>query len=105
MNAVLHGPAWAQFSDSIRSEAVATVEGTRSARYGDRVSLTGSLKSEIRRAQYLFRDETGEIRVRIEQEFWRGRKVTYQNILNIRGMVRSDVRGRFIDVYYFRIFE
>lgn len=105
MTGCLYSPAWAQFSGSGQPGAVTTVEQANRAGTGDRVSLTGSLKNEVRRAQYLFRDATGEIRVRIEHEFWRGRKVTSEDILNIRGRIQSDVRGRFIDVYYFKIIE
>jgi len=100
-----HGLAWAQFSGSSQSGTFTSVENVSRARSGDHVSLTGSLKRELRRAQYIFQDRTGEIRVRIESEFWRGRKVTSDSVLNIRGRVQSDVRGRFIDVYYFNIVE
>lgn len=100
----LHGSASAQFSGSAQSN-VTTVEQARTARVGSRVSLTGSLKKEVRRAQYLFRDATGDIRVRIEREFWRGREVTSTTVLQLRGKVETDVRGRFVDVYYFRILD
>ena len=100
----LHGPASAQFAGSVQSE-VTTVEQARTARVGTRVSLTGSLKKEVRRAQSLFRDATGDVRVRIEREFWRGREVTSTTVLQLRGKVENDVRGRFIDVYYFGILD
>jgi uncharacterized protein (TIGR00156 family) len=96
--------AIAQFSGSTQSK-VTTVEQARMMRVGTRVTLTGSLKKEVRRAQYLFRDATGDIRVRIEHEFWRGRDVTTRSVLRLRGKVESDVRGRFVDVYYFQILE
>ncbi len=104
LTVALHGPASAQFSGSSQSK-VTTVEQARTARVGSRVALTGSLKNEVRRAQYMFRDATGDIRVRIEREFWRGREVTSKTVLQLRGKVESDVRGRFIDVYYFRILD
>ncbi len=100
----LHSSASAQFSGSAQSN-MTTVEQVRAARVGSRVSLTGSLKKEVRRAQYLFRDATGDIRVRIEREFWRGRDVTSTTVLELRGKVENDVRGRFVDVYYFRILD
>lgn len=97
--------AQAQFLGGTGHETITTVEQARNARNGVRVSLTGSLKSELRRAHYRFQDSTGEIRVRIEYEFWRGRAVTDQNVLKLAGRVQSDVRGRFIDVYYFHIIQ
>lgn len=100
-----YSPALAQFSGSTQSGAVNTVEQTMTTHVGSRVSLTGTLVNEIRRAQYTFRDETGETRVRIEYEFWRGREVTNQTTLRLRGRVETDVRGRFVDVYYFQILD
>lgn len=97
-------PAQAQFAGT-PSAAEATVAEAMTARVGSYVSLTGSLKKEIGRAQYLFRDGSGDIRVRIEREFWQGRKVTGDTVLQLRGRVETDVRGRFVDVYYFRIVE
>src|SRR5690606_21292291 len=76
LTASLYSPAQAQFAGSSGSRAASTVEQARTLRVGSKVSLTGSLKKEIRRAQYLFQDKTGEIRVRIEREVWRSRKVT-----------------------------
>lgn len=96
------GGVQAQFAGSAGA-GVTTVQEARGARVGDRVELTGSIKQEVGRAQYLFRDKTGEIRVRIEKEFWRGREVTTKTELKLRGRVQSDVRGRFIDTYYFQI--
>ncbi|MEQ1942876.1 NirD/YgiW/YdeI family stress tolerance protein [Mesorhizobium sp. VNQ89] len=102
LSAFSAGAAQAQFAGS-GGASVTTVQDARSARVGDRVELTGSIKKEVGRAQYLFRDKTGEIRVRIEKEFWRGREVTTKTELKLRGRVQSDVRGRFIDTYYFQI--
>ena len=98
------GVAQAQFAGSGGAVPL-TVKEARAARVGDRVELTGFIKEEIGRAQYLFRDQTGEIRARIEKEFWRGRKVTTQTEIKLRGRLQSDVRGRFIDAYYFQIID
>nr|WP_278524635.1 hypothetical protein [Brucella anthropi] len=41
----------------------------------------------------------------MEREVWRGREINTKNKIEIRGRVENDVRGRFIDVYYFKIVE
>ncbi len=43
----------------------------KTARFGAYITLTGKIVAHIREEYYLFRDETGEIRVEIENEFWR----------------------------------
>lgn len=101
--AMIPGLAEAQFAGSNLPGPKHTIAQSRDARVGDRVTVTGFIKKEIRRAQYLFQDETGEIRVRIEKEIWRGRKVTTKTRIKLGGRVQSDVRGRFIDAYYFQI--
>ncbi|MBX3584840.1 MAG: NirD/YgiW/YdeI family stress tolerance protein [Rhizobiaceae bacterium] len=103
--AMIPGQAGAQFAGSNLPGPKHTVVQLRDARVGDRVTVTGFIKNEIRRAQYLFQDETGEIRVRIEKEIWRGRKVTTKTRIKLGGRVQSDVRGRFIDAYYFQIID
>lgn len=102
---VVSGPARAQFFDPNLVGAATTVEEARTAPVLTRVALTGSLLNEVRRAQYMFRDATGDIRVRIEHEIWGGREITSRKTLDLRGRIETDVRGRFIDVYYFKILD
>ena len=102
---VLHGPARAQFFDPNLVGAAMTVEEARTAPVQTRVALTGSLLNEVMRAHYMFRDATGDIRVRIESEIWGGRQITSNKTLDLRGRVETDVRGRFIDVYYFKVLD
>ncbi|MCR6500461.1 NirD/YgiW/YdeI family stress tolerance protein [Shinella sp. CPCC 101442] len=100
---LLSGPVNAQFSGAKRTPDVTTVEQARAARHGARASLKGSLTKEVRMAQYLFRDKTGEIRVRIQRELWRGREITAKTLLRVRGKIQSDVRGRFVNVDYVQV--
>lgn len=100
---LLSGPATAQFSGSKRTPDVTTVEQVRAGRHGAHVSLKGSLTKEVRMAQYLFMDKTGEIRVRIRRELWRGREITAKTLLRVRGKIQSDVRGRFVNVDYVQV--
>lgn len=93
----------AQFLDSFKIRNTITANAITRTPVGTRVVLTGSIKSNARRAQYIFQDHTGRTRVRIEREIWRGREINTKNKIEIRGRVENDVRGRFIDVYYFKI--
>ncbi|MGH6773896.1 YgiW/YdeI family stress tolerance OB fold protein [Brucella tritici] len=93
----------AQFLDSFKARNTITADVITRTPVGTRVVLTGSIKSNVRRAQYVFQDHTGRTRVRIEREVWRGREINTKNKIEIRGRVENDVRGRFIDVNYFKI--
>jgi len=95
----------AQFLDSFKARNTITADVITRTPVGTRVVLTGSIKSNVRRAQYVFQDHTGRTRVRIEREVWRGREINTKNKIEIRGRVENDVRGRFIDVNYFKIFN
>lgn len=93
----------AQFLDSFKARNTITADAITRTPVGTRVVLTGTIKSNVRRAQYVFQDHTGRTRVRIEREVWRGREINTKNKIEIRGRVENDVRGRFIDVNYFKI--
>lgn len=98
-------PANAQFWDPLRTRTQATANEILRSPIGRHVTLQGSLKKNVRRAQYIFADATGHVRVRIEREVWRGRKISRTDRLEIRGKVENDVRGRFVDVYAFKVVE
>ncbi|PQZ29588.1 YgiW/YdeI family stress tolerance OB fold protein [Ochrobactrum vermis] len=95
----------AQFLDSFKTRNAVTADAITRTPVGTRVVLAGSIKSNARRAQYVFQDHTGRTRVRIEREVWRGREINTKNKIEIRGRVENDVRGRFIDVDYFKIIQ
>lgn len=98
-------PANAQFWDPLRTKTTATANEIVRSPIGRHVTLKGSLKKNVRRAQYIFADATGSIRVRIEREVWRGREISRNDRIEIRGKVENDVRGRFIDVYAFKVID
>lgn len=102
---LMNAPAQAQFTESNSRRVATTVQQAKSARVGRDVDIRGFVKSQIRRDQYVFRDKTGEIRVEIEPEVWRGRKVTPQTRVRLTGDVDIDIRGRYISVDRLRILE
>ena len=95
----------AQFRDAFRPRNTITADVITRTPVGTRVVLVGSIKSNVGRAHYAFRDRTGTTRVRIEREVWRGREINTKNTIEIRGRVENDVRGRFVDVYYFKVIK
>ncbi|MEQ1944909.1 NirD/YgiW/YdeI family stress tolerance protein [Mesorhizobium sp. VNQ89] len=104
---VMATSASAQFTgDSVGSSRVAkTVEQAKSGRIGRDVSLTGHIVKHLHRDHYLFRDNTGEIRVEIEPILWRGRRVNPDMTVRLRGDVDRDFRGRYISVERMQILK
>lgn len=74
----------AQFLDAFKARNTITADAITRTPVGTRVVLTGSIKSNVRRAQYVFQDRTGRTRVRIEREVWRGREINTKNKIEIR---------------------
>lgn len=92
--------ASAQFSgpsSNPRAQAT-TVAQVANARPGSYVTLTGHIVDHQREDYYTFRDSTGEIRVEIEDEDFRGQKVTPETQVRLTGEIDTGLRGRYIDV-------
>lgn len=63
------------------------------------VTLQGNLTKHLGGEYYLFRDESGEIEVEVDNKVWRGITVGPEDLLNIRGEVdKSWNRPTKIDV-------
>ena len=62
------------------------------------VELTGYIISSVGKEDYMFKDETGEIKVEIDNKDWRGITVTPTTKITIRGEVDKDWTVRTIDV-------
>lgn len=70
-----------------------------------KVILEGYLIRQIKDEHYIFRDNTGEIEVEIDDEDFRGAKVTPNTKLRISGEVDKDWESITIDVDYLEILE
>ncbi|NRD34323.1 YgiW/YdeI family stress tolerance OB fold protein [Shewanella sp. DC2-4] len=54
------------------------------------IELTGHIISSIGHDDYIFRDATGDIKVEIDDDLWRGNTVTPETQVIIRGEVDKD---------------
>jgi len=89
-------PAAAQFVGPAVTGEEVTVEAARAARVDSYVTVTGSIASHLRGEYYVFRDDTGEIRVEISDGLWAGRQVSPEDTVRIR----AEVDRRFIGEVY-----
>jgi uncharacterized protein (TIGR00156 family) len=70
--------------------AATTVVDTRILPDDAKVVLRGHIVRALGDEKYLFRDETGEISVEIDDDLWRGQRVEPKDAVEIRGEVDRD---------------
>ena len=106
LSAAIGITAYVQAQGFVGSSAQTTVAEAQRMRDGSQVVLTGHIVRNIRSEYYLFRDNTGEIRVEIPRRVWAGISVTENDLVEIRGEVERDwyrFFRRTIDVHSIRI--
>ncbi|PMO39000.1 hypothetical protein BCT11_15685 [Vibrio sp. 10N.222.52.B12] len=95
--ALLSGSALSAFTGPTTS-AINTVKEAQNAADDSFVLLTGNIVQALGDETYLFKDETGEIQVEIDNEDWMGQDVSPQDKVAIRGEVDSEWTTMQIDV-------
>ena len=91
-------PAQAQFTGPSVTGRDTTAAGVAHARAGSYVTLTGHIVTHLRDEYYTFRDASGEVRVEIDDDLWRGRKVGPETRVRVMGEVERSIKGRYVDV-------
>ncbi|AXY02892.1 NirD/YgiW/YdeI family stress tolerance protein [Vibrio alfacsensis] len=97
MLALVSGSALAAFTGP-DTAAISTVKDAQNAADDSYVLLTGNIVQALGDETYLFKDETGQIEVEIDNEDWRGQDVSPQDKVAIRGEVDSEWTTTQIDV-------
>ncbi|MDR3175744.1 MAG: YgiW/YdeI family stress tolerance OB fold protein [Desulfovibrio sp.] len=75
-----------------------TVRQAMAMRDDSYVILRGNITQRLGKDKYVFRDETGNIHVDIDQDKWGGKTVTPQDTVEIHGEVDKDWNSVEIDV-------
>ncbi|WP_390242637.1 YgiW/YdeI family stress tolerance OB fold protein [Vibrio sp. R78045] len=75
-----------------------TVKAALSAKDDTYVELTGYITKSLGKEDYLFKDETGEIQIEIDNDVWLGQNITPNDRITIRGDVDSEWTKSTIDV-------
>jgi uncharacterized protein (TIGR00156 family) len=78
--------------------SLSTVASINNIQNDDKVTLEGYIVKEIRSEHYIFKDATGEIEVEIDDEDFRGIKVTPETKVRLVGEVDKDRTSTTIDV-------
>ena len=90
--------ASAQFAGPSGIRQIATVEQAQAGRRGQDVTLEGFIVKHLRDRYYLFRDKTGEMRVRVDRHRWRERRVTTKTPVRLTGRIDRDFRELYVNV-------
>lgn len=86
----------AQFTGPGAAGRATQVAELRNARLGSYVTVTGHVVAHLRGNYYRFRDATGEIRVEIENEVWRGRPVGPETKVRLLAEIDTGLAGRYL---------
>ena len=70
---------------------VSTVEQAKSARDDTWVTLQGYIVESLGGEEYIFRDDTGTIKVEIDGKRWQGQTIGPNDLVEIHGEVDSDL--------------
>jgi uncharacterized protein (TIGR00156 family) len=98
--------AWAQFTGPPATGLASTVAQAQAARINSYVTVTGHIVNHIREDFYTFRDQTGEMRVEIEEPVWKNRQVGPETLVRLRAEVDVGLSGhRYLWVQSLQIAE
>ncbi len=97
--------AFAGFDGPGATSRVEPVKSVKEMGDDTKVTMEGYLIKQIGEEHYIFKDNTGEIEVEIDDEDFRGAKVTPKTKVRIVGEVDKDWKSITIDVDYLEILE
>ncbi|PSV30792.1 MULTISPECIES: YgiW/YdeI family stress tolerance OB fold protein [unclassified Photobacterium] len=91
-------PAHGGFTGPSVTPVIKTISQVKNAQDDAAVELTGYITTSLGNDDYMFKDNTGEIKVEIDHNDWNGVNATPSTKLKIRGEVDKDWSERTIDV-------
>jgi uncharacterized protein (TIGR00156 family) len=97
------GGVSAEFVGENSASTTTTIQSIENMRDDEHVTLEGYIVKKIRAEHYMFKTETGEIEVEIDDEDFRGLKVTPETKVRIRGEVDKKWNSSSIDVDHLEI--
>jgi len=86
----------AQFTGPGVAAPGSTVGQLNAARLGSYVSLSGHIVAHQRQNYFTFRDSSGDIRVEIAPELWKGRPVAPETKVRLVGEIEQGNAGRYV---------
>ncbi|QQX80424.1 NirD/YgiW/YdeI family stress tolerance protein [Shewanella sp. KX20019] len=103
LSAVLTLPAMAAYTGPGVASHVNTAADAMNAKDDTPVELTGYLVQSLGDENYLFRDESGEVKVEIDNKLIRDIEVTSDNKVTLIGQVDDEWKGIEIEIDSIRL--
>jgi uncharacterized protein (TIGR00156 family) len=97
--------AIAGFEGPGASVSVVSVKSANEMKDDDAVIMEGYLIKQLKTEHYIFKDDTGEIEVEIDDEDFKGVKVTPKTKIRIIGEVDKNWNSLTIDANYIEVIE
>jgi len=97
--------AFAGFSGPGSTTNVATVKSIEKMNDDEKIILEGYMIKQVKSEHYLFKDKSGEIEIEVDDEDFRGVKVTPEIKIRIIGEVDKDWSSTTIDVDHMELVE
>ncbi|AHG18711.1 hypothetical protein Z042_03125 [Chania multitudinisentens RB-25] len=88
--------AAANFTGPSATGQASTVQQAMNTRVGSYITLTGHIVAHQRGDYFTFRDDSGTLRVEIEDSVWRGRNVGPETRVRLLGEVDNGPAGRYL---------
>jgi uncharacterized protein (TIGR00156 family) len=98
LSCVLTMPAFAAYTGPGVETLVNNAKDASHAKDETPVELTGYLVKSLGDEHYLFRDNTGDVEVEIDNALWRNIEVSSENKVILRGEVDDDWQGIEIEI-------
>lgn len=98
LSCVLTLPAFAAYNGSGLSSDVKTAADASTAKDDTPVELTGHLVKSLGADKYLFRDNSGDIEVEIDNALWRDIEVSSDTTVTLKGEVDDEWQGIEIEI-------
>ena len=78
------------------TENTLAVSQISDARLGSYIVVTGNITSHLREEYYNFQDESGQIRVEIEDSIWQSREVASETKVRMQAEIEFGLSGRYL---------
>lgn len=86
----------AQFTGPSTTGNQIAVSQIADTRIGSYIIVTGNITSHLREEYYSFQDETGEIRIEIEDSVWKNREIGADAKVRLLAEVDTGLSGRYL---------
>jgi len=86
------------FKQDLSQMPVSTVQDAQNMSEDTMVMLQGNISKRVKKDQYLFNDNTGEMIVEIEGYAWNGQEVSPTDVITIVGEIDKDGNMTMIEV-------